>query len=75
MSRIPVRAAIAGLVLLPLSQAGGGAALADTSGAAAKYDAIAREADAVLLLDRQAGIIYRCPTNYVSRCHKLSHVE
>ena len=69
-----MRAGICGALLLCLSQLGGEAAVAQqVSGG--RYGAIGRDAESVLLLDQQEGIIYRCPTNYVSRCYRQSSVS
>ena len=68
------RVAIGATLLLPLSHAGGVAAQAQNGGADARYAAIGRAADHVLLLDRIDGIIYHCPTEYESRCFRRSHV-
>jgi hypothetical protein len=69
------RLAAAGALLLPLSQAVGEPAIAQQYAGAARYAAIAREADHVLLLDQYEGIIYHCPTEYRGRCVRRSHVE
>jgi len=74
MNKLLGRAAIGGALLLSLSQAGGQAALAQQSCGGGRWAAIGREADAVLLLDQQEGVIYRCPMNYVSRCYRQSSV-
>jgi|GEM_PF-3048567 len=68
------RLAIGAALLLPLSHAGGASALAQQGVAAARYAAIGRSADHVLLLDQIEGIIYHCPTEYESRCFRRSHV-
>lgn len=74
MKTILTRAAVAAALLVPLSQAGGEAALAQQTGGSARYAALGREADHVLLLDQQQGIIYQCPINYESRCFRRSYV-
>ena len=75
MKTILARLAIGATLLLPLSQAGSEAALAQQGCAGARYAAIGREAEYILLLDQQAGIIYQCPTGYRGRCFRRSHVE
>lgn len=77
MSTLFTRTAVAGALLLSLSQAGGEAAQAQQSGgtSGARYAAIARGADHVLLLDQFEGIIYHCPTAYETRCFRRSHVD
>ena len=74
MKTLLSRLAIGGALLLPLSQAGGQPALAQHSASGARYAAIARAADHVLLLDQVDGIIYQCPTDYESRCFRRSYV-
>ncbi|HEX9932307.1 MAG TPA: hypothetical protein VGB08_05645 [Allosphingosinicella sp.] len=75
METLLTRIAIAGALLLALSQAGGEPALAQQSAGLARYAAIGRGADHVLLLDQHEGIIYHCPTEYEGRCLRRSHVE
>ena len=74
MKTLISRVAISAALLLPLSHAGGAAAQAQHGAAAARYAAIGRAADHVLLLDQIDGIIYHCPTEYESRCFRRSHV-
>lgn len=75
MGNFATRVGIGGALLLCLSQVGGEAAVAQQYGGGGRYGAIGRDAESVLLLDQQDGIIYRCPTNYVSRCHRQSSVS
>jgi hypothetical protein len=73
MTNLFTRAGIAGALLLCLAQAGGGAASAQQGGG--RYGAIGREGNAVLLLDQEQGIIYRCPMDYAGRCIRQSWVQ
>jgi len=67
-------AGVAGALLLALAQVGG-AATAQQYGGGGRYGAIGRDAESVLLLDQQEGVIYRCPTNYVGRCWRQSSIQ
>lgn len=74
MQSFGTRVAIGGALLLCLSPLGGEAAVAQQYGGG-RYGAIGRDAESVLLLDQQEGVIYRCPINYVSRCFRQSSVS
>ena len=74
MNTLTSRVAVTAALLLPLSHAGGAPAQAQLGAAHARYAAIGRAADHVLLLDQIDGIIYHCPIEYESRCFRRSHV-
>lgn len=74
MKTLLSRAAVTAALLLPLSHAASVPAQAQHGAAPARYAAIGRAADHVLLLDQIDGIIYHCPTEYESRCFRRSHV-
>jgi hypothetical protein len=74
MSRIAMRAIAAAAIMTALTQAGGEPARAQDAWSGARYTAIARDAEAVLLLDQQQGIIYHCPITYRSTCYERSRV-
>ena len=75
MRRMAAKAAAAGTLIAALTQTGGEQALAQQGPNGARYAAIASDAEMVLLLDQQQGIIYQCPVTYRSRCFERSRVE
>ncbi|HEX8216051.1 MAG TPA: hypothetical protein VF577_01185 [Allosphingosinicella sp.] len=74
MRNIAIRFAAAGALLAALAQAGGESANAQQGWNGARYAAIGRDAEMVLLLDQQQGIIYQCPIAYRTRCFERSRV-
>jgi hypothetical protein len=75
MKRIAGKTVTAGALLAALTQAGGEPAVAQQSSSAARYAAIGRDAEMVLLLDQQQGIIYQCPITYRGSCFERSRVD
>lgn len=74
MDRMAIRVMAAGALLAALSQAGGEPARAQDGWNGARYAAIGRDAESVMLLDQHQGIIYLCPTSYRARCIERSRV-
>ncbi len=75
MKNMAMRTVIGGAVLAVLAQAGGEVAQAQQGSNGARYAAIGRDPDGVLLLDQEQGIIYQCPVSHRSRCFERSRVN